>query len=240
MGFHELELPELYGMTASALRQELDKADLRCTSIVFPYDRFANDLNGTVQDAKTLGAEYVVIGWIPHNGTFSPEDVTRATHDFNAWGKALSEQGIKFDYHPHGYEFQPAVEGTLFDRMVHNTDSRFVNFEMDVFWIVHPGQDPVALMRKYPTRFPLMHLKDLRKGEPTGVLTGSAPEESSVALGQGQLDFPAILREAKRIGVKRYYLEDEAPNAAEQLQQSLHYLDSLSSGISERPERSDR
>jgi len=94
-------------------------------------------------------------------------------------------------------------------------------------WIAWPGQDPVNLMRQYPNRFLLMHLKDIRKGTKLGDLSGHAPEEVSVAVGTGMLDFPAILREGKRIGIKRYYIEDEAPEAITNIPVSLKYLESL-------------
>jgi sugar phosphate isomerase/epimerase len=75
-----------------------------------------------------------------------------------------------------------------------------------------------------------MHLKDIRKGTKLGDLSGHAPNEDSVALGTGMLDFPEILREAKRIGVKRYYIEDESPEAASNIPISLRYLRSLATG----------
>lgn len=68
-------------------------------------------------------------------------------------------------------------------------------------------------LEKYPSRFSLVHLKDLRKGTPTGDLSGKAPDETSVVLGTGQLDFPAILRAAGKAGVRRYYIKDESPDA---------------------------
>ena len=71
-----------------------------------------------------------------------------------------------------------------------------------------------------------MHLKDLAPGTKKDQ-TGSAPEESSAVLGQGELNWPAILREAKRIGIRRYYIEDESPRAAEQVPQTKVYLSKL-------------
>ena len=145
----------------------------------------------------------------------------------NRWGLSLKQAGLEFCYHPHGYEFRPSPEGTLFDLLAAKTDPAVVNFQMDVFWIAWPGQDPVKLLRTYPMRFPLMHLKDLRRGSKLGDLSGHAPEEASVPLGTGMLDFHAILHEARRIGVKRYYIEDEAPEAVSNIPISLKYLRSL-------------
>ena len=82
----------------------------------------------------------------------------------------------------------------------------------------------MQLLQKYPGRFPLLHLKDLRKGTPTGVFTGAAPDDTSVSVGSGQLDFPAILKQCAKLGVKRYYIEDEAPTAAAQFPASVEFL----------------
>ena len=110
------------------------------------------------------------------------DDVKKAIAVFNTAGKLLYENGLKFCYHPHGYEFRPYEGGTLFDYMVKNTDPKYVNYEMDVFWVKQPGQDPVALLKKYPTRFRMLHLKDRKKGT-EGNQNGTAPEETNVVLG---------------------------------------------------------
>ena len=98
---------------------------------------------------------------------------------------------------------------------------------MDVFWVAHPGQDPVKLLAKYPQRWALMHLKDIRKGARTGVFTGKAPLTDDVALGTGQVDWPSVLRAAAKAGVKHYFIEDESPTVEEQLPVSIRYLETV-------------
>jgi sugar phosphate isomerase/epimerase len=226
MGFKEVEVSSLYGLDAKNLRNELEKVHLKCTSMVAQYEELDGKMDSVIHDAKALGAEYVVCPWIPHGDKFTAEDERHGAASFNRWGADLRASGLQFCYHPHGFEFQPAGDGTLFDRLVGETQPENVNYEMDVFWIVYPGQNPVALLEKYPTRFPLMHLKDLAKDTP-GNLSGSAPEESSVALGQGRVDWPTVLAAARRAGVKHYYIEDEAATAMRQVDVSVKYLTSL-------------
>jgi sugar phosphate isomerase/epimerase len=227
-GFEEVEVPNFYGLTAGAFRTQLGRAQLRCTAMVAQHERLNQDMKGVVEDARVVGAAYVIYSWIPHqDNEFTRADCERAAANMNRWGRSLKQAGLEFCYHPHGYEFHPSPEGTLFDLLATQTDPAAVNFQADVFWIAWPGQDPVKLLQRYPSRFPLMHLKDLRKGSKLGDLSGHAPEETSVPLGTGMLDFPAILRETTRIGVKRYYLEDEAPEAASNIPVSMEYLRSL-------------
>lgn len=97
---------------------------------------------------------------------------------------------------------------------------------MDIAWTYLPGQNPAALLAKYPNRFRLMHLKDVRKGV-AGNDKGQLAPEHSVVLGTGQLDLPAILKADRNTSVEHLYLEDESPAAAQQVPQSLTYLRSL-------------
>jgi sugar phosphate isomerase/epimerase len=98
---------------------------------------------------------------------------------------------------------------------------------MDVFWTVHPGQDPVGLLEKYPKRWELLHLKDMKKGTPTGVHTGGADVRNDVALGTGQIDIAAVVRVATRLGIRHYFIEDESPEVIQQIPVSLRFLESL-------------
>jgi sugar phosphate isomerase/epimerase len=98
---------------------------------------------------------------------------------------------------------------------------------MDVFWVTHGGQDPVKLLAKYPDRWVMMHVKDIRKGAPTGIYTGHAPATDDVAVGSGQVDWPSVFREAQAVGVKWYFIEDESLTPLQNVPQSIAYIRSL-------------
>ncbi|MBI5395843.1 MAG: sugar phosphate isomerase/epimerase, partial [Verrucomicrobia bacterium] len=121
-------------------------------------------------------------------------------------------------------EFLPLGNGTVFDLLMAQTNPKFVAFQMDILWVVFPGQDPVKLFQKYGKRWELVHLKDLKKGVKTGEHTGHTDVTNDVAIGSGQMDYPAILRAAQKAGVKYYFIEDESPSVHEQLPQSLKFL----------------
>jgi sugar phosphate isomerase/epimerase len=228
LGVKEVETASTYNMTPEAFRKELESRGLTAISGHFQYDALTKDLAGSIRDAKALGLKYVACPWIPHTiAEFSEADVKRAAADFNKWGEAFRKEGITFAYHPHGYEFKPAGDGTLFDLLVKETNPEFVAFEMDVFWVVHPGQDPVKLLEKYPNRWVLMHLKDIRKGARTGIYTGKTDKADDVTLGTGQVNWPAVLAAANKVGIKHYFIEDESPTVDQQLPVSLKYLESL-------------
>src|SRR5690606_30181381 len=124
----------------------------------------------------------------------------------------------------HGYEFQPHDGGgTLLDYMMENTNPAYVSFEMDIFWIQFGGGDRAALLRKYPNRWKLMHVKHMKKGIKKD-LTGLTDPEHDVALGTGQLNMPEILKAAKEIGIAHYFIEDESSRILDQIPASIAYL----------------
>jgi sugar phosphate isomerase/epimerase len=225
-GFTEVE-GGTYGYPPGVFVNMLAARGMKLVGTFVDYGRLRDDIDGVIKDAKALGVQYVLCGWIPHEGTnFTEQDARNAGEVFNRAGEKLNAADIHFVYHPHGYEFRPYKRGTLFDLLAAETRPEFVSFELDVFWVVHSGVDPVKLLRKYGKRFELMHLKDLRKDAKQD-LTGTAPDADSVAIGAGEVNWPAVLKEARLVGVKHYFIEDESTEAIDQIPQSLRYLESV-------------
>jgi sugar phosphate isomerase/epimerase len=226
LGITDLEFSNLFGRTAAEIRQWLDARGMVCSSFGVSYDDLCNQTAEVAKDAATLGARFVRVAWLPNRQPFTLELAEKTAAEFNRIGKQLREQGLTFCYHNHGYEFAPCGAGTLFDVLVTGTNPQDVSFELDILWAQFPGADPAQLLEKYGPRFKLMHLKDLRRGV-KGDFSGKTAVENDVALGTGQLDLPAILKAAQRAGVQHYYIEDESPNTATQVPQTMAYLKSL-------------
>jgi len=226
MGFTEIEGGS-GRMHPQDFKKLCDERGISIPSTGAGYEQLVNNIDSVVWRAKMLGAKYVMCAWIPHKtGSFNIENAKKAVDDFNNAGKILKENGLTFCYHPHGYEFWPYEDGTLLDYIIKNTNPEYVSFEMDIMWIHFGGGDPAGLLKKYGDRWKLMHVKDLRKGTKKD-LTGLTSPENDVTVGTGELDMPAIMKEAKRIGIKHYFLEDESSNIITQLPQSIAYLKSL-------------
>jgi sugar phosphate isomerase/epimerase len=226
-GFKYAEVASTYGMPPEKFKQELAARGIQGIGAHFDYTRYRDDLDGVIREAKALGLKYAGCAWIPHDDPFDEKTCREAIAVFNHAGEVLAKQGLRFYYHVHGFEFQPHAQGTLLDLLMSETNPKFVNFEMDIFWIAHPGQDPVKLLEKYGKRWELMHLKDMKKGTPTGLLTGHTDVTNDVALGTGQIDIFSTLRAAKKVGVKWYFIEDESPWSETQIPQSLKYLEQV-------------
>jgi sugar phosphate isomerase/epimerase len=226
-GFTDIEFSSLFGHSAAELRAWIDARGIKCSSFGVGYDDFVNKTDTVAENAITLGAQYLRVAGIPHKGKFTLADAQKTVEVFNRVGKMLKDKyGLTFVYHNHGFEFQPYGDGTLYDYIVQNTDPKYVSFELDILWAYFPGQDPAKLLEKYGSRYKLMHLKDLKKGV-QGNDSGGTSQDNDVALGTGQMDIPAILKAAKKAGIKHYYIEDESNNVVVQVPESIAYLKSL-------------
>jgi sugar phosphate isomerase/epimerase len=224
---YDMEFSSLFGKKASEIRKLLDERGMYCSSLGVSYQDALTKSDEVASNAKALGAKFVRVAWIPHDGPFTKELADKTIADFSKIGKNFKENyGLEFCYHNHGFEFAPYEGGTFFDYIAKNTDPRFVNFEMDILWTFFPGIDPAELLEKYPNRFKLMHVKDLKKGV-VGNLSGGTSSENDVALGTGQLDLPAIMKAAKKAKIQHYYIEDESSLHAVQVPESIKYLVSI-------------
>jgi sugar phosphate isomerase/epimerase len=224
MGFKYVETAGTYGMPPDKFKKELKSRGLTVVSGHFPYEKFRDDVEGIAREAKALGVKYAGCAWIAHSGDFTEKGCRDAAQVFNQAGEALAKHGIRFFYHTHGYEFQPYGSENLFDLLMAETKPEFVTYEMDVFWVVHGGQNPVRLFEKYKGRFELVHLKDMKVGTPINLLTGTSDVKNDVAMGTGRIDYRRILPAAARSGVKWYFIEDESPTSEQQIPQSVRYL----------------
>ncbi|WP_077920752.1 sugar phosphate isomerase/epimerase [Spirosoma sp. 209] len=224
MGFRQAEIAGTYGLSLTDFRQLLDRNDIKAISTGASFEDLDNNVPKVLAEAKALGAKYVVCAWIPHPGdTFMIQDADRAIDVFNTAGRLLADNGIQLCYHTHGYEFQTYQDGTFFDYLAENFDPKAVNFEMDVYWVKSPGYNPVALLQKYPKRFPLMHLKDRNPGTPDS-MSGHADVESNVTLGTGDVGIADIMKQAKKSGVKYFFIEDESSRSMQQVPESISFL----------------
>jgi sugar phosphate isomerase/epimerase len=227
MGITHVETAGLYDMPPASFAAALKSAGLRATSMHASYDDFKKTPDVVIANAKALGAHYVGLAWYPHEGAFTEADARKAIADFNEFGRTLKKAGLTFFYHNHGYEPVPFGDGTLLDLIIQQTDPALVKFEMDVLWTWLPGADPVALIHRYPGRFRLMHIKDMKPGIARGSLSGGLPAEQQAVIGQGQVPWAELLAAAARDGFAYYYLEDETPDPVKNVPPSLAFLSQL-------------
>lgn len=229
MGFTEIETSGDKSVTNDAFKKLCDDRGLSIPSTGGDFDELAKNPMAVVQRAKTFGSKFVMCAWIPHKPSeFSLDDAKKAIAVFESAGKILKENGITLCYHDHGYEFHSYDDGTLLDYIIKNSNPEYLSFEMDVLWTMHGGgaEMPVQLLKKYPGRFKLMHIKDLKKGV-KGDLSGGTPAANDVAVGTGQGNWKEIIKLAKKTGIVHCFIEDESDKELVNIPLSIAYLKKL-------------
>ncbi|WP_201027407.1 sugar phosphate isomerase/epimerase family protein [Paraglaciecola hydrolytica] len=216
----------LYGHSIDNYRNFLLKNNLEMASVDASYEELRDNPIAVVYKARFFGSRFATFYWIPHDGSkpFDFETAKNAVTMMNKAGLLLKQHGITLQYHPHGYEFYAYEDGTLLDYMIQNTHQ--AQFQMDVFWMKQGGMDPTALLQKYPGRFTSLHLKDRLKGT-ANTKNGSGDNESNVVLGEGDVGIAKVVAEAKKQGIRYFFLEDESSRVMEQIPKSIDFLHTL-------------
>ncbi|MFM7839302.1 MAG: sugar phosphate isomerase/epimerase family protein [Chitinophagaceae bacterium] len=159
------------------------------------------DLTRKAGEAASIGLSYLISPGVGRQPSL--EAYKHIAGQFNEYGAICKKQGIRFAYHNHDYPFTLQEGQFPQDIFMNYTDPELVDFEMDIYWVVTPGQDAEQWLRKYPNRFRLCHVKDREKGAPLH------EADASVDLGTGSIDFSQILSTAKAQGMRYYIVEQE-------------------------------
>lgn len=190
------------------------------------------DLAAVIAEAKAVGVKYLVLPYLmPGERPTDAKGYSELAATLNRAGEQVAKAGLVFCYHNHAFEFAPLADGrTPLDLLMSETTPELVKLELDVFWVSVSGNDPVALVKKYSGRVPLLHLKDKRKGAPTALEESKVPPTTFVPVGSGGVDFPAVLAVAPSAGVERYFVEQDhavGSTPLEAIAASYKYLRSL-------------
>jgi sugar phosphate isomerase/epimerase len=174
---------------------------------------------------------YIVCPWIPEELRKSPDIWKQASEKFNRCGEATKKAGIQFAYHNHWFEFLP-VNGKLpYDELLTLCDKNLVQMELDLCWITVGGSDPLTYFNRYPGRFPLVHVKDMKKLPPVtqaGTQDFGSSLKDMTAVGSGIIDWKRIFARSEKAGIRHYIVEHDKPeNPFESITKSYEYLEKL-------------
>jgi sugar phosphate isomerase/epimerase len=223
-----------FGKSISEVQAILKDNGMTAPSMHTDIHTLQSRMGPLAEAAKALGATYVTLPAIPDEYRKDLDGYKRTAELFNSIGENAAKNGVKFAYHNHGYGLKPMADGTVpLDVLLAATDPVKVLLEMDVFWTVAGGADPVAYIKKHSGRYRMFHLKDMKTIR-TFSGDGGGPDqwiplfESMTSLGQGAIDIKAIIEAAKANGGEHYFVEqDRAADPEAQLGVSARYLAGL-------------
>ncbi|OLF11797.1 sugar phosphate isomerase/epimerase family protein [Actinophytocola xanthii] len=193
IGYRKVELAGTYGRTAAEFRRILDRHHLRATSTHVGID---GDINQAIADAKVLGNRKSNVAWASFP---TIEEWRTFAARLEAAGKAYRRAGIEFGYHNHAHEFERIDGVRPWDVITRTTTRRNVHLEMDLYWVVTGGADPVREFYRVAGRVTQYHVKD------------RAPDGGFADLGEGTIDFRRIFRANWPLEVDEYIVENDQP-----------------------------
>jgi sugar phosphate isomerase/epimerase len=230
IGYKEVEFAGYFGRTGQQVRAVCDKNGLAPIATHVQYDELDDKFPSVIETSKTIGLKYIVCPWIPEELRKSPDIWKKASEKFNHCGEQSKKAGLQFAYHNHWFEFLP-VDGKLpYDALLKECDPNLVKMEMDLCWITAAGGDPLKYFNEYPGRFPLVHVKDLKK-LPVITAGGSQNFGDTVDLtsvGSGIIDWKRIFAQSGKAGIKHYIVEHDKPeDPYDSITKSYEYLNKL-------------
>jgi sugar phosphate isomerase/epimerase len=228
IGYKQVEIFDFYGKNSAEMRKLLKDNGLTAPSAHYQVAQIKSSWEQQIEYAQAIGLKYMVnaITWPPERNSL--DDYKGLAELFNKAGEQCGKAGIQFAYHNHNFEFKMFDGVVAYDELLRLTDPKLVQFEMDCFWVTRAGKDPVEYFQRHPGRFPLLHVKDLKKGYPTTVEDDFKPGPFA-EVGQGVIDWKRIFGAAAKAGVKHYYVEqDECEQSPlESIRISFEYLKNL-------------
>ena len=187
-----------WGMGHTGFKSYLDELGM---TIVSSHCDINKDFERKAGEAAAIGMKYLICPWLGPQKTL--DEYRQKAALFNQCGETCKKAGIRFAYHNHDYSFVP-LEGQMpQDVLMQNTDPSLVDYQMDIYWVVTAGQDPIVWLKKYPNRFTLSHVKDREKNTPL------TEKNASTIVGTGSINWPVVLKEAKAQGMKYFIVEQE-------------------------------
>jgi len=200
IGYREVEFAGYFGTAPAQLRRWLDDLGLSAPSAHLPLQD--EKLEQLMDVAAEVGHRYLILASLPWTQRLTLDGFRRAAAGLNRAGEQARARGLSVAYHNHDFEFSRRGGEVPYDVMLQETDPALVYFEVDFYWMVKAGRDPLAYFHHHPGRFRLCHLKDIDK------------DGKIVDVGQGRIDFPALLAQRKNAGLQHFFVEHDSPKDA--------------------------
>ena len=233
LGYKEVEFAGYFNKTPQEVKASLAKAGLSSPSTHIGYDLLGDKFAKVIEDSRIIGHSFIVNPWIDESIRNQPGAWQRTAEAFNRAGEEAKKAGLQFAYHNHHFEFVPVDGERPLELIMRTCDPALVKVELDLCWAAAAGQDPVAWFKKYPGRFPLVHVKGLKKIPDGAAQWTVAPPIQQLLpdvadVGPGPIDWARIFASAKEAGIQHYFVEHDQPALPfDSLAASAKYLETL-------------
>jgi sugar phosphate isomerase/epimerase len=204
IGYSEVEFAGYYDRTPAQVKAVLQRIGLSAPSAHVPISLLRESWAKTLDQARIMGHQYLIVPWIPDDERATADGVTRVAELFQKAGAEAKAAGVRLGFHNHDVDFMPIGgrgEKLPFDILLEKTDPGHVAFELDLYWITKAGRDPLAYFGRYPGRFELVHVKD----------SGGPPDDRMVDVGRGTIDFKRIFARRREAGIHHFFVEHDDP-----------------------------
>ncbi len=216
IGYKEVEFAGYYNHPANEVRALLDNNGLTAPSAHIGLNLIENSPEKTFADAKIVGHEWITVPSLPSGKHETEDDWKRVAAQFNAAARQAKAAGFRFAFHNHNDIVRKTGDVLPIEILMKETDPALVSYEMDIYWVVNGGADPLDLLARYPGRFKLFHVKDAMPG----------PDRKMADVGAGSIDFKTIFARAN--GIEHYFVErDDAADPLASAAASFGYLSKL-------------
>ena len=234
IGFKEVEFAGYFNQSPVQVRDALKRHGLAAPSSHIDYASLTGDAwSRVIESAKTIGHRFLVNAWVDEPIRNQPDAWKRIADTYNHAAETSKKAGIQFAYHNHNFEFAPREDlgGRLpYDYLLESCDPALVKMEMDLCWISSTGKDPLDYFRRYRGRFPMVHVKGLKKIPATGAATpidSVLPDITDVGH-DDVVDWKRIFAHAREAGIEHYFVEHDVPKQPfDSLKASHDYLAQL-------------
>lgn len=205
LGYKELEAfgykdGKIFGLDYKEFGAYAKSLGMKVTSGHYGIDVVRSGWEKAVADAKAIGQKYMVVPYLVEGERKTIAAYKGICQELNKAGEICNKNGIRFGYHNHAFEFETLEGQVPYDVMLAELDPKKVSMEMDIYWVVNAGKDPVAYFEKYPGRFEQWHVKDMDKTD----------RNRNADIGSGSIDFKTLFTKAKQSGLKHFYVEQES------------------------------
>jgi sugar phosphate isomerase/epimerase len=211
-----------FGTSAKDFKKILTDNGLKAPSGHYDFNSFIKDnnadfLKNCIECANQLGSEYITVPYLDEQLRSELDSYKRIAQKINEAAVLCKQSGLKLAYHNHDFEFKKFGNQTGYDILLQETDKKLVDFELDLYWVIRSGNDPVQMFKANPGRFTMWHVKDMDKSK----------AEWNTEVGEGSIDFKPIFAEAKLSGMKHFFVEQEtnySPNPTDSVKTSWDFV----------------